>query len=582
MQKFKISEKEQGFLFSQHYTCDYLRSDDDVFLFDKLIDSLDLSSIYESYSPEGGSTYLPRDMLGVILYAFFKGITSSRKIEELVTHDIRFIHLSGNHKMSYKSILNFKAKHRAAMEALFVSSVENALSCGLVQYDQVFALDGTKLNAYANIQKTKTKEEWKATKEQIISAVKEYMETSEKVDFEEDKTFGESDEKKNDVYQTVLSNLKDLTNKKVSDKSDITHSEQESKPEKKDQDSLQNPEEKKSKRVIRPKKVNSLKEAKDALEQCSQIDALLKNHGSEKPDTKINMTDPDSKMMKSDDNIRQRYNAQVISNQQFIVAANLTNEENDQHQLETMVEQLQENVPQKVSPQNENMDQNEEDSPLEIPSENESDDQSKIVDTDDSSIKLLADAGYNSGSNLGYLDQQENIDAHVSMHRRDQSDIDEDEKRFLKENFSYDEAQDEWICPAGNRLENYGEQINHGVKETIYSSKLNTCMGCSLYSKCVKTKQDLKLGYRTIRDNGTLIYRKEMKDKMSNDKAKQIYRKRSGEVEPIFGQWKYNTRIRGFYYRGLEKYKSEFFTLCLAHNLGKIMRYQASMTKKAA
>ena len=71
MKRFLISERQQGFLFSQHYTCDYLKEDDEVFLFDKLIDSLNLKPMYDSYSSEGGSTYQPRDMLGVILYAFW-------------------------------------------------------------------------------------------------------------------------------------------------------------------------------------------------------------------------------------------------------------------------------------------------------------------------------------------------------------------------------------------------------------------------------------------------------------------------------------------------------------------------------
>ena len=45
--------------------------------------------------------------------------------------------------MSYRAILNFKTKHRDIMEQLFTSSVENALEAGLVQYDQIFALDVT-------------------------------------------------------------------------------------------------------------------------------------------------------------------------------------------------------------------------------------------------------------------------------------------------------------------------------------------------------------------------------------------------------------------------------------------------------
>ena len=84
------------------------------------------------------------------------------------------------------------------------------------------------------------------------------------------------------------------------------------------------------------------------------------------------------------------------------------------------------------------------------------------------------------------------MDSYISMHRRDHSELEEEEKVFLKENFEYDESEDEWICPSGRRMENYGEQINQGVKETIYASTLNNCQGCSFFSLCVRTKGDLK------------------------------------------------------------------------------------------
>ena len=323
----------------------------------------------------------------------------------------------------------------------------------------------------------------------------------------------------------------------------------------------------KKKRPVKPPEINSLTEADQALSQCSQIDSFLEAHSSEAPDAKLNTTDPDSKMMKSDDNIKQRYNAQVISNGQIIVSANLTNEENDQHQLKTMVDQLKRNIASDATDKEASRDTQD---------ENQEESEDTITDNPDKSQELhfAADAGYNAGENLKYLDEQEDIDAYISMYRRDQSELSEEEKQFLKENFEYNEDADEWVCPEGKSLENYGEKIEGNKKMTAYHARRQDCQGCSLFKKCVQTKEDLKRGHRTIIDNGYLIYRKEMKDKMSQKESKEIYRKRSGEVEGIFGQMKYNQRIQGFYYRGLRKFKSEFLTLCLAHNLGKMMRYE--------
>ena len=224
MNRIITSERQQGFLFSQHYTCDYLDERDEVFLFDDLIDSLDLSPIYGSYSKEGGKTYDPRDMFGLITYGFMKGITSSRRLVEAASYNIRFIHLAGNQKPCYRTVLNFKAKHRVAIEELFVSSIEHAIDCGMVDYDAVFALDGTKLKAYANLNKTKTKKKWKKRRAKLLLSVQEYLDECERIDKSEDEVFGESDEKKKEVYEKVLSKLKSLT---TNESSSISNSDSE-------------------------------------------------------------------------------------------------------------------------------------------------------------------------------------------------------------------------------------------------------------------------------------------------------------------------------------------------------------------
>ncbi|MCX5970594.1 MAG: transposase, partial [Coprothermobacterota bacterium] len=63
------------------------------------------------------------------------------------------------------------------------------------------------------------------------------------------------------------------------------------------------------------------------------------------PQAKANPTDPDSRIMKSRRGYLQGYNGQVaVSQEQLIMAASLTQEANDQHQLSPMLETLQENL----------------------------------------------------------------------------------------------------------------------------------------------------------------------------------------------------------------------------------------------
>jgi len=65
----------------------------------------------------------------------------------------------------------------------------------------------------------------------------------------------------------------------------------------------------------------------------------------EKADTKANMTDPTSEIMKTRQGYAQGYNAQaVVTEDQYIVAPGLTTEANDQRQLHPMLEEAAANL----------------------------------------------------------------------------------------------------------------------------------------------------------------------------------------------------------------------------------------------
>ena len=116
-------------------------------------------------------------------------------------------------------------------------------------------------------------------------------------------------------------------------------------------------------------------------------------------------------------------------------------------------------------------------------------------------------------------------------------------------------------------------KVNSTAK--IYGEK--KCIHCTHKEDCVTTKEDTKRGYRTIDDDGYLIYRKEMRIKMELESSKKIYAKRSGCVEPVFGQIKNNRGMKRFRLKGLEKVKAEFLYMAIAHNLGKIMKHKMAM-----
>ncbi len=55
--------------------------------------------------------------------------------------------------------------------------------------------------------------------------------------------------------------------------------------------------------------------------------------------------------------------------------------------------------------------------------------------------------------------------------------------------------------------------------------------------------------------------------------GRATYKKRKGQVEPVFGQIKQAGGFRQFAMRGLKKMQAEWNLVCLTHNLLKLFRH---------
>ena len=64
-----------------------------------------------------------------------------------------------------------------------------------------------------------------------------------------------------------------------------------------------------------------------------------------------------------------------------------------------------------------------------------------------------------------------------------------------------------------------------------------------------------------------------MRQKLSTNEAKRIYRRRMTIIEPVFGNIKHNLRFREFLLRGLKKVKAEFTLIAIVHNIQKIAKF---------
>jgi hypothetical protein len=73
-----------------------------------------------------------------------------------------------------------------------------------------------------------------------------------------------------------------------------------------------------------------------------------------------------------------------------------------------------------------------------------------------------------------------------------------------------------------------------------------------------------------LADGATVI--EAMRHKLKTREGQEVYKRRKGIVEPVFGQIKEVRGLRRFSFRGLEKVRAEWSLICLTHNLLKLFR----------
>jgi transposase len=182
---------------------------------------------------------------------------------------------------------------------------------------------------------------------------------------------------------------------------------------------------------------------------------------------------------------------------------------------------------------------------------------------------VVADAGYGSEENYQYLDKQ-HIEAYIKP-----TDFDRKQKRnwqpnhFATEQLEYNAARDEFSCPAGKPMKyagGYRKKDKGGFVKTYSLYRARGCKRCPLREVCHQQK-----GNRLIRVNhkGRNL-KQQAHNRLLTEKGIYYRKKRPAEVEPVFGNIKFNKNFKRFLLKGIEKTEIEWGLICIAHNLKKI------------
>jgi transposase len=130
---------------------EWLAEDHLVWFVLDVVDELDLSVFLAGYRVDGrgGAAYHPAMMLALLVYAYAIGERSSRQIERRCVEDVAFRVAAANQRPDHATIARFRAQHTEALAGLFGQVLALCARAGVLRPGLV-AVDGTKLAANAS------------------------------------------------------------------------------------------------------------------------------------------------------------------------------------------------------------------------------------------------------------------------------------------------------------------------------------------------------------------------------------------------------------------------------------------------
>jgi transposase len=274
-----------------------------------VVDQLDLQPFYRQHRDDGHGhpAYDPKTLLGVLLYGYCIGVRSSRQLERRCHEDVAFRVLAANQTPDHVTIARFRVRHEQALAGFLVESLKLCAATGMVRVGTV-ALDGTKLAANAADKANRTHERLKAEVAEILREAAE-------IDQHEDQLFGDA---RGDELPKALASKAGRLDRLRQAKAQLE-----------------------AEAAAREQAYQQRVAAHTAAAKAKgRTPRQLRRRPQEAPNPKAtaNVTDPDSRFLHTRNGTVQGYNAQAVTTlEQVIVAAELTDEANDVHQLDPML-----------------------------------------------------------------------------------------------------------------------------------------------------------------------------------------------------------------------------------------------------
>ena len=148
MSNFRPSDRQTAYLLPPSLD-DWLPENHLARFVVEVVEGLDLGAMNQRYRGTGSAAYLPRILLGILVYGYATGVFSSRKLERATHDSVAFRFISADAHPDHDTIATFRRNFLKEIEALFVKVLLLAREMGVLKMGTI-GLDGTKIHADAS------------------------------------------------------------------------------------------------------------------------------------------------------------------------------------------------------------------------------------------------------------------------------------------------------------------------------------------------------------------------------------------------------------------------------------------------
>lgn len=265
---------------------------------------------------------------------------------------------------------------------------------------------------------------------------------------------------------------------------------------------------------------DKLTSLRQQMKQLRAIESKLQ----QQPDRQLSLTDPDARSMATSGRGTGMvgYNVQMVADTKhhLIVAHDVTNVGHDRSELWPMAKQAREAVGKEK-------------------------------------LEVIADRGYFSGTEI-LACEQAGIKTLVPKPMTSNSRA---EGRFSKLDFIYIAKEDEYLCPAGERLRRHQTRLEDGMNISVYWTYI--CPQCPLKTQCTKGNE------RRVRRWEHEAVLDAMQCRL--DRKPDAMKVRRRTIEHVFGTLKHWMGSAHFLMKTLHHVGTEMSLHILAYNLKRVM-----------